>query len=516
MSSRLRQSLRPSAIAGGLARAESRSRVCACRRSSSSRPVSATLRFRRRSPTPRRCSAPAGYEVEFPARQVCCGQPAFNSGHRAAARRVARSFAKAFSRELPVVDPSGSCATMASHYLPGAARGRAVRGVGAVGVPRRTRASGRCRATTGAASPTTTRATCFASSRISAQPRRLLGASGAELVPFARPDLCCGFGGTFSVRQPEVSLAMADDKLAGAPTAGTIVTADPGCLMHLRGRAEKRRVAGSGRASRDRARAGVSVPELAQPAAALPRDRAREARRRAHAGGARQRDEPAADEPRRGLGGARRTSRRCGSARTDPDGGDRRPRRRTSRGSRRRSRRAAATSSSRGRRRRRARTSPTCARGSGAKLAAKSKSMATEEIGLNEALEAVGRRAGRDRPRRVHPPARRRAPGAHHRAGDREDGRAGGRAALGGRRRATIPPELEALTNAARRQLRETFLTRGRRDHRRQLRRLVHRVDLPGHERGQRATRQLDPARARGADGDGAARADDRRPRPCC
>ena len=62
---------------------------------------------------------------------------------------------------------------------------------------------------------------------------------GAELVPFARPDLCCGFGGTFSVRQPEVSLAMADEKLAGGEAAGTIVTADPGCLMHLRGRAEK-------------------------------------------------------------------------------------------------------------------------------------------------------------------------------------------------------------------------------------------------------------------------------------
>ena len=60
----------------------------------------------------------AGYDVEFPSRQVCCGQPAFNSGHRSAARRVARSFVKAFSRELPVVVPSGSCATMASHYLP--------------------------------------------------------------------------------------------------------------------------------------------------------------------------------------------------------------------------------------------------------------------------------------------------------------------------------------------------------------------------------------------------------------
>src|SRR5436309_1183075 len=53
------------------------------------------------------------------------------------------------------------------------------------------------------------------------------------------PARCCGFGGTCSVRQPGVSVAMADDKLAGGAEAGTIVTADPGCLMHLRGRAEK-------------------------------------------------------------------------------------------------------------------------------------------------------------------------------------------------------------------------------------------------------------------------------------
>ena len=58
-----------------------------------------------------------GCEVEFPRRQVCCGQPAFNSGHHAAARRVARGFARAFARDLPVVVPSGSCATMLSHYL---------------------------------------------------------------------------------------------------------------------------------------------------------------------------------------------------------------------------------------------------------------------------------------------------------------------------------------------------------------------------------------------------------------
>jgi L-lactate dehydrogenase complex protein LldE len=72
-------------------------------------------------------------------------------------------------------------------------------------------------------------------------PRRLLEASGAELVPLPRPDLCCGFGGTFSVRQPENSVAMADEKLAGAAPAEALVTADPGCLMHLRGRATDER-----------------------------------------------------------------------------------------------------------------------------------------------------------------------------------------------------------------------------------------------------------------------------------
>ncbi len=72
-------------------------------------------------------------------------------------------------------------------------------------------------------------------------PRRLLEQSGATLVPLERSDLCCGFGGTFSVRQPEVSVSMADDKLAAASDsrAEALVTADPGCLMHLTGRAKR-------------------------------------------------------------------------------------------------------------------------------------------------------------------------------------------------------------------------------------------------------------------------------------
>ena len=180
----------------------------------------------------------AGFEVEFPSRQVCCGQPAFNSGHRAAARRVARSFAKAFSRSAPIVVPSGSCATMASHYLPElvGVEPYEVWELSAflvhAGYRPLPRNEGRRVAYHDSCH-------MLRELHIADQPRRLLGASGAELVPFARPDLCCGFGGTFSVRQPEVSLAMADDKLAGAAAADVLVTADPGCLMHLRGRAER-------------------------------------------------------------------------------------------------------------------------------------------------------------------------------------------------------------------------------------------------------------------------------------
>ena len=180
----------------------------------------------------------AGVEVTFVKKQVCCGQPAFNSGHRKAARRVAKTFHKAFAPDEPVVVPSGSCATMASHYLPEL-----------LGVePYEVWELSSYLEHLGVELPQTNRGRTLAyhdschmlrDLGIHDAPRRLLEQSGATLVPLGRPDLCCGFGGTFSVRQPEVSVSMADDKLASARTVGAeaLVTADPGCLMHLDGRA---------------------------------------------------------------------------------------------------------------------------------------------------------------------------------------------------------------------------------------------------------------------------------------
>jgi L-lactate dehydrogenase complex protein LldE len=179
----------------------------------------------------------AGFEVEFPRAQVCCGQPAFNAGHRSAARRVARTFARAFSREAPVVVPSGSCAAMLAGRLPEllGIDGYEVWELSAFLASAGFRPE---RLNDGRRAAYHDSCHMLRELRVSEPPRILLEASGAELVPLVRPDLCCGFGGTFSVRQPEISLAMADDKLAGAGDAGVLVTADPGCLVHLRGRAE--------------------------------------------------------------------------------------------------------------------------------------------------------------------------------------------------------------------------------------------------------------------------------------
>lgn len=174
----------------------------------------------------------AGCEVEFPRGQTCCGQPAFNAGHRGAARRLARRFARTFSPAVPIVCPSGSCASMATHRVPELAGCEPFEVwelsafLDSLGFEPPARNDGVRLAY---------HSSCHLLRElgVDAAPKRLLARTGAELVELARPDLCCGFGGTFSVRQAEISVAMADEKLADGARADALVTADPGCLMHL-------------------------------------------------------------------------------------------------------------------------------------------------------------------------------------------------------------------------------------------------------------------------------------------
>jgi L-lactate dehydrogenase complex protein LldE len=180
----------------------------------------------------------AGHDVVFPRGQICCGQPAYNAGHHRAAARVARTFVKAFARDVPVVTPSGSCAAMVAHHLPEllGVEPFEVYELSAflAGSELPARNEGRTVAYHDSCH-------MLRELGVAEQPRALLEASGARVVPLRRPDLCCGFGGTFSVRRPEVSVAMADDKLGDASGSGAeaLVTADPGCLMHLRARGER-------------------------------------------------------------------------------------------------------------------------------------------------------------------------------------------------------------------------------------------------------------------------------------
>ena len=192
-----------------------------------------------------------GVEVVYPEGQTCCGQPAFNSGFFDEARGVARHFLDVFEKERwdYVVCPSGSCATMVSHYYPfifkdlpedrerSEALGHHVRefsdflvnvlGVTDLGA----HYEGRAVFHTG----------CHQRRELGVlnEPLELLrNVSGLDLLEWENEELCCGFGGTFSVKMPDVPTAMADEKIAALERSGadTIVSCDSSCLMHLGGR----------------------------------------------------------------------------------------------------------------------------------------------------------------------------------------------------------------------------------------------------------------------------------------
>ena len=190
--------------------------------------------------------------VDFPASQTCCGQPPFNSGFHDDARRLARTMLDAFEDAEAVVSPSGSCTAMIRSYYPHLFHGRPEESralalaaktfelseflVDVLGVER-VDGSWRGRVTY--------HDSCHGLRELGlkGQGRRLVrSVDGVELVEMARPDMCCGFGGTFSVRLPDVAAAMADDKIAQteATDAAIVLTGDAGCLMHVAGRMSRR------------------------------------------------------------------------------------------------------------------------------------------------------------------------------------------------------------------------------------------------------------------------------------
>jgi L-lactate dehydrogenase complex protein LldE len=194
-----------------------------------------------------------GVSVTFPAGQTCCGLPLFNSGYHVEAARVARRTVEIFAAAAgAVVVPSGSCAWMVKHEYPGLMATPAERGA-AEKLAGRThelsqflvRVLGRRRFKSAVAGRLTYHDSCHLLRGLheSESPRAILRElGGAELVELPSADECCGFGGSFSVRLPEVSTAILDKKLANVEATGAdcVVACDAGCLMQLRGGLSRR------------------------------------------------------------------------------------------------------------------------------------------------------------------------------------------------------------------------------------------------------------------------------------
>jgi L-lactate dehydrogenase complex protein LldE len=191
----------------------------------------------------------AGCTVEVPRAQTCCGQPAYNSGDRGNAKTIARRVIEAFAGYEYVVAPSGSCAGMVKAHYPElfadepAMRARAeelasrtwelvsflvdVRGISAVGA-RWNRI-------------VTYHDSCSGLRElgVKAQPRTLLASvEGLKLRELPGAELCCGFGGTFCVKYPEISDRMVGDKAADIAATGSqaVLAGDLGCLLNIAGK----------------------------------------------------------------------------------------------------------------------------------------------------------------------------------------------------------------------------------------------------------------------------------------
>jgi L-lactate dehydrogenase complex protein LldE len=189
-----------------------------------------------------------GHRVEFPMAQSCCGQMHFNTGYRAEAAPMVRGFAAAFDGYEAIVTPSASCAAMVRDYHPVLAEGdpALARDVAAL-TPRvhdlATFLTGVLGVTdVGAYFPhrVTYHPTCHSlrMMHVGDAPLRLLRAvRGLDLVDLPDAETCCGFGGTFAVKNPDVSAAMCTDKVAAIrqTRAEVVCAGDNSCLMQIGG-----------------------------------------------------------------------------------------------------------------------------------------------------------------------------------------------------------------------------------------------------------------------------------------
>jgi L-lactate dehydrogenase complex protein LldE len=189
-----------------------------------------------------------GYQVHFPEAQTCCGQPAFNTGYVEEARVIARHFLEVFRDSEYIVVPSGSCTSMIAHHFADLFEHDAKLLAEAQALEARVWEFSRFLLEVAGVEDVGARFdgvvtyhdSCHAlrELRTKSGPRRLLAkVRGLTLSEMGAAEECCGFGGTFSVKFPEVSGAMARTKIESIQKTGaaTVVSVDSSCLMQLQG-----------------------------------------------------------------------------------------------------------------------------------------------------------------------------------------------------------------------------------------------------------------------------------------
>jgi L-lactate dehydrogenase complex protein LldE len=195
----------------------------------------------------------AGCTVEVPAAQTCCGQPAYNSGDRNDAKAVARGVIAAFAPFDCVVVPSGSCGGMIRTHYPALFADDKDLAEDAKRLAAKTHELVAFLADVLGWDAVTARFDGVATYHdacsglrelgVKEQPRRLLGkVAGLRLAELATPEVCCGFGGTFCVKYPEISDRMVSDKAADIEATGadTVLAGDMGCLLNIAGKLWRR------------------------------------------------------------------------------------------------------------------------------------------------------------------------------------------------------------------------------------------------------------------------------------
>jgi L-lactate dehydrogenase complex protein LldE len=194
----------------------------------------------------------AGCVVDVPMAQTCCGQPAYNSGDRADTRAIAERTIEAFEDFDHVVAPSGSCAGMLKKHYPGLFAGDEAWQARAAAFSAKVHeltsflvdVLGVNHVDARHAGAVTYHDSCSGLRELNVreQPRRLLASvEGAALVEMKDADVCCGFGGTFCVKYPDISNKIVEQKTANIDAAGaaTLLAGDLGCLMNMAGKLKR-------------------------------------------------------------------------------------------------------------------------------------------------------------------------------------------------------------------------------------------------------------------------------------